>query len=347
MIKWLTIPNKTQKNAYEQIAEKTGMSPFSVEKDWWVVQTLSIVFNIQQQDHLLFKGGTSLSKAWQLIQRFSEDIDLAIDRSFLGFPGELSKSQCTKLRKAAGAYTTGPFLDELQQKFAEREIAGIQFHLVETAASDQDPRIIEVHYPNVITPTRYQEPKVQIEVGCRSLREPFSVQTFGSLIDEHYADSDFALPLVSVPVVNPERTFLEKIFLLHEEFQRPKDKIRIHRLSRHLYDVVKLAQTSYGEIALADQELYATIVDHRQKFSRVGDVDYNLHHPKTINPIPIPEIIEAWKDDYKTMIEEMIYEENPPSFDKIIDDLTVLKTKINALPWKLQKEYPISNSQLK
>ncbi len=344
---FLNIPGKERVNIFNQISADTRMPPFAVEKDWWVVQTLSTVFNMTAADHLLFKGGTSLSKAWQLIQRFSEDIDLAIDRSFLGFPGELSKNQRTKLRKAAGAYTAGPFLAELQQKFIEKGIDDIQLHLVEAADSDQDPRIIEVRYPNLITPSGYMEPKVQIEVGCRSLWEPYSARTFGSLIDEHYAGSDFVNPFITIPVVNPERTFLEKVFLLHEEFQRPQEKVRVSRLSRHLYDVVKLAQSPFAEKALADQALYSIIVEHRQKFVCIAEVNYNLHQPQTINPIPIPEKIEEWKADYKTMIEEMIYEEKPPSFDEIISDLMNLKNKINALPWKFEKEYPIPNSQLK
>jgi predicted nucleotidyltransferase component of viral defense system len=93
MNKWLSVPDITKKNAYEQIAEATGMSAFAVEKDWWVVQTLSAVFETEISRQLVFKGGTSLSKAWNLIRRFSEDIDLAINREFFGFSGELSKNQ--------------------------------------------------------------------------------------------------------------------------------------------------------------------------------------------------------------------------------------------------------------
>jgi hypothetical protein len=121
---------------------------------------------------------------------------------------------------------------------------------VESKDSDQDPRIIELYYPNVIPHPGYLEPKVQIEVGSRSLREPFSIQTFGSLIDEYYPEMDFAQASINVPTVNPERTFLEKIFLLHEEFQRPAEKMRVNRLSRHLYDIYHLSKTDFAEKAL-------------------------------------------------------------------------------------------------
>jgi hypothetical protein len=147
-----------------------------------------------------------------------------------------------------------------------------------------------------------------------------------------------------VPTVNPERTFLEKIFLLHEEFQRPPDKMRVDRLSRHLYDVVKLSKSEFAEKALTNQELYETIVEHRYKFTRVGGVNYNLHQPQSINPIPKDEVIEAWKSDYKTMIEQMIYEQNPPSFEQIIEDLMLLKTRINNLTWQFKMDFPIPNA---
>lgn len=102
MNKWLALPDATKGNAYIQIAEKTGMSAFAVEKDWWMVQTLSVIYSLDVAEHLVFKGGTSLSKAWQLIDRFSEDIDFAIDMSFFGYKGELDKNQakrCVKLQR--------------------------------------------------------------------------------------------------------------------------------------------------------------------------------------------------------------------------------------------------------
>ena len=99
MNKWLAIADETKRNAYIQIAEKSGMSAFAVEKDWWVVQTLSVIFGMEVGQHLVFKGGTSLSKAWKLIKRFSEDIDLAIDRDFFGYDGSFYLTCSKKYRK--------------------------------------------------------------------------------------------------------------------------------------------------------------------------------------------------------------------------------------------------------
>ena len=99
MNKWLAIADETKRNAYIQVAEKSGMSAFTVEKDWWVVQTLSVIFGMEVGQHLVFKGGTSLSKAWKLIERFSEDIDLAIDRDFFGYDGSFYLTCSKKNRK--------------------------------------------------------------------------------------------------------------------------------------------------------------------------------------------------------------------------------------------------------
>ena len=208
-----------------------------MEKDWWVSQTLKAVFELDVAEHLVFKGGTSLSKAWNLIERFSEDIDLAIEREFLGFEGSLTKNKKTKLRKASGQYISEVFYLELQEKFKEKGLENVTFSLAETQDSDQDPRIINIFYPNIIEVTEYLKPRVQIEVGCRSLIEPFTMKKISAMVDDEYPEQSFSEKSEEIPSVNPERTFLEKIFLLHEEFQKTAEKIRVDLLSRHLYDL--------------------------------------------------------------------------------------------------------------
>ncbi len=345
MIEWLKVPDETKRRAYTQIAEKTGMSAYVVEKDWWVVQTLSVLFQTSLKDHLVFKGGTSLSKAWKLIERFSEDIDLAVGREFFGFAGDLTTSQGKLLRKRAGEYIDNQLLSELEQLFKEKTFMalGVQLQLEAGKDSDRD-RVIFVHYPNVIESPGYVQSPIKIEIGSRSLMEPFTAQIFNSLLDDEYTDRAFAQPAIAIPTVNPERTFLEKVFLLHEEFQRPKEKRRVERLSRHFYDIVKLTQSGFMDKALENPDLYQTIVTHRQKFNKVGGVDYNLHSPQEINPIPPEDVIDAWRLDYNTMVEQMIYEKNPSSFDEIIAVITKIKTKINALPWQLHFQFPNTNS---
>ena len=286
MNNWLTTPDTTKANAYIQISEKTGMAAAAVEKDWWVVQILGIIFEMPVGKHLVFKGGTSLSKAWKLISRFSEDVDLAIDRKFFGFEGELKKKDITALRKVANQYISNTLYPELIQKMIEKGFSNLNWDIINTQESDQDPKILLLYYPNVIESVGYIQPKVQIEIGCRSLREPQKIATFNALIDQYYPNTTFAMPTIKVPTVVPERTFLEKIFLLHEEFNKPTQTIRIERLSRHLYDVYQLSKTDIKQKALNDAELYETIVKHRYNFTRISKIDYNKHQPQYINPIP-------------------------------------------------------------
>lgn len=172
-----------------------------MEKDWWVSQTLKAVFELDVAEHLVFKGGTSLSKAWNLIERFSEDIDLAIEREFLGFEGNLTKNKKTKLRKASGQYISEVFYLELQEKFKEKGLENVTFSLAETQNSDQDPRIINIFYPNIIEVTDYLKPRVQIEVGCRSLIEPFTMKKISAMVDDEYPEQSFSEKSEEIPSV--------------------------------------------------------------------------------------------------------------------------------------------------
>lgn len=321
---------------FQAIAAAKGMSSFAVEKDWWVSKTLKIIFQMEIAKHMVFKGGTSLSKAWKLIHRFSEDIDLAIDKEFFLMPQkEWSKKEITDVRKKAGVYITGEFFEDLKVGFEAMGVKDLKFNIVEVKDSDQDPRILEIFYPNVIAmPSEYILPRVQVEIGCRALHEPCSMITFGSLVDEVYIDMDFAEPLFSIPTVNAERTFLEKLFLLHEEFHRPADKRRVDRLSRHLYDIYYLERSGIADRAINDKDLYETIVAHRNKFNHVGGVNYNNHNPITLDPMPPSEIIGEWEDDYAKMMEDMIYEEQKPTFEDLIQNIKDIKVKLQSLDWQ-------------
>jgi hypothetical protein len=340
-IEWYKIPSQTKVNAYTQIAESTGIAPFAVEKDWWVVQVLSAIFEMEAGNHLIFKGGTSLSKAWRLIERFSEDIDLALDRSFLGFGKKLNRTQIKRLRQETGKYISGAFLPELKDIFEKKGIKDISFHYIAQKASDADPAKVEVHFPNVLEYPGYIPPRVLLEISSSSLREPKESRPIDSLLDEHYFESDFAELPINVPTAIPERTFLEKLFLLHEEFHRPQEKIRVNRLSRHLYDIYQLLKSEHALKAISDKQLYETIVKHRQEFNRMGGIDYNHHQPQTLNPLPIPEFMEAWDADYRLMQERMIYGDSPP-FQIVVNAIKdFTERKINQLDWRMDIEFPI------
>lgn len=328
---WFQLPDETKKRLFAETSRKVGLpSSSATEKDWWVTHTLSVIFSMDCANALTFKGGTSLSKAWNLIQRFSEDIDLALDREFLGFTGELSKKDVKKLRKESFKFIKEVFAEELKNKFAELGFREVNVKPREVENRDQDPLIIEIYYNKLTEIDTYLKPGILVEIGSRSLREPFTQRTFGTFVSQIYKDKLFADKPISIPVVNPERTFLEKIFLLHEEFQKPQDKIRVERLSRHLYDIEKLSQTDYATIALNDTKLYNTIVEHRRRFTPISGINYDKHNPKSIMFIPPDSIIKKWELDYEEMKSNMIYG-SLLSFDELIKRLKELQDRINKL----------------
>lgn len=326
---WFQLPDETKIRLFAETSRQIGLpSSSAVEKDWWVVQTLAVIFSMDCANALIFKGGTSLSKGWNLIQRFSEDIDLALDREYLGFTGELTKGDIRRLRRKSYQFITEVFTEELKSKFAELGFKEVTVKYREVENHDQDPLIIEIYYNKLTETDTYLKPGVLVEVGSRSLKEPLSQRTFGTFVSEIYKDNPFTDKPITIPVVNPERTFLEKVFLLHEEFQKPFDKIRVERLSRHLYDIEKLSQTRYAEIALKDTELYNTIVKHRSKFTAISGIDYDKHKPENIRFVPPDNILSLWGKDYQDMTTSMIYGQ-PLTFDELINRLTNLQKRIN------------------
>ena len=278
--------------------------------------------------YLIFKGGTSLSKAWGIIDRFSEDIDLGLSREFLGFSGKISRTQVGKLRDASYKYISETFLPELREAFKQNGYKDTKMDLIEVKSPDQDPVRIAIEYPSFTHPNKYINPRVIVETGSRAMREPFTYRQFCSFVGIIFIGQPFADPKINIPCVNPERTYLEKLFLLHEEFQRPNKKIRVKRLSRHLYDILQIANTGYAERAMNDRELYMNIVKHREQFSRLGGVDYRTHFPPNLKPIPPDDILTLWEKDYKTLQNEMIYGKSLP-FDQLIDEIRKIVKQIN------------------
>ena len=305
-IDFYKLSNEDKKIIFTSVGEKEGLPAYAIEKDWWVVQTLRVIFNLNIGQHLSFKGGTSLSKAWGLINRFSEDIDLVLNREFLGFKsGLISKSQVRKLRTVSFQYITEVFYADLHSAFAEAGLNSVTFDFENLGASDQDPVSILIHYPALINHPEYIKPRVKVEIGSRSLKEPCSNRSVLSIVGMRFYDREFADAEIIIPCVKPERTYLEKLFLLHEEFQIPQEKIRVDRLSRHLYDVYKISRSAYKQLAL-DPVLITEIIAHRERFNDIKGVDYKTHFPPNLNPIPPEKYIDAWKRDYKKMQNEMI-----------------------------------------
>tara|TARA_R110002050_G_scaffold49032_8_gene114123 strand:- start:11645 stop:12652 length:1008 start_codon:yes stop_codon:yes gene_type:complete len=328
-----TLKNAEKLQIITQVAEQQNLPYFAIEKDWWVVQTLSIIFQLDVANHLLFKGGTSLSKAWQLINRFSEDIDLVLNREYLGFDGGLiSKSQVKKLREASFEFVTTTFYEALQKAFAEKGYTDVTFDFENLGDGDQDPVSILIYYPAVTEHSEYVLPRVKVELGSRSLKDPCSNCEIASFVGEQFIELPFADVPITIPCVNPERTYLEKLFLLHEEFQKPKDKIRVDRLSRHLYDITKIYNSKHKDKAY-NQELIVAIIKYRERFNGMRGVDYSTLYPPNLNPIPPQEFIKTWEEDYKTMQTNMIPEDSP-SFKDLLETVKQATKEYNALKFE-------------
>lgn len=327
---FIKLSKKDKLNIFNQTSERSGLPSSAVEKDWWVTLSLNIIFSLPYSNQIVFKGGTSLSKAWDLIERFSEDIDLVIDRKHLGFEGELSKTQVKKLRKASYSFIGTEFYKDINNELIKLGVSDYELVVQETKNTDTDPLIIELRYESLTEESEYLKPRVLIEVGARSLMEPVDTKSIISVVSSEFRELPFAEKEITIPVVSPKRTFLEKIFLLHEEFQKETKFIRVERMSRHLYDLEKLMDTPHGIEALKDTVLYNIIVEHRKNFNAIRGIDYANHTPQSINIIPPEETIKDWEKDYKTMQESMFYG-STISFSELIERITDLNTRIKTM----------------
>ena len=336
-MKFIDLPKEDRIDVFDRVSAELNIRQREViEKDWWVTAVLRAMYCLPYARHLSFKGGTSLSKCWHLIDRFSEDIDIAIDREYLGFKEPLSKTQISdKVRRATCTFVRETMQHDIAEQLHKNGIAKNKFQVnVDiTPVSTTDPETININYESALAPTvnegnaKYVLPKIKVEVSGRSMSEPVNEVLLCSMIDQVYTKAPFAEPKFNVRAVLPERTFLEKVFLLHEEFAKPKDLIRIERMSRHMYDISQMLKTPVAENAIRNERLYRQVVEHRRAFIGLRGFDYDTLYPNSLNIIPPVSIIKQWKADYENMRLHMIYGESA-SFEELIDNLKALNEKI-------------------
>lgn len=332
-MKFIDIPADRQRQAINNVALKTELPPSSIEKDWWVTQVLKALHTLPYAEHIAFKGGTSLSKCWNLIARFSEDIDIALSREFLGFGGELSKTQISdKLRRAACSFVRGKMQYDVKEALLAQGIRQDVFSVdvVITPVTTVDPEVITVTYQSLYDVSPYIKNTVKLEISGRSMVEPVEKKFINAAIDAHFPNAPFAEEPFEVNAVIPERTFLEKVFLLHEEFH--KDVVRVERMSRHVYDLAMMmdSERKIADRAVNNEELYRTVLEHRRKFIGLKGFNYDELYTDTLCIVPGNEIAERWQEDYKFMGEHMIY--GPvPSFEELVEKMTLLNDKIRQL----------------
>ena len=328
--------NYTNLSEYERleiirrIHANTGLSPQVIEKDWWVTAVLRAVFSLPYAEHLSFKGGTSLSKCWDLIARFSEDVDIAVNREYLGFGGVLSKTQISdKLRRAACSFVREKLQFDLARQLINNGINSNFFSVKVniTSVTTTDPEIIELEYQSLFDEVSYIKRKVILEVSGRSMSEPLQVVQLQSIMDKAFPNTPFTETPFDVQAVVPQRTFIEKICLLHEEFAKQQSLVRTERMSRHLYDLAQMTDTPIAGEALENQHLFRSIVEHRRVFIGLKNFDYDTLVPKNINIVPPANVINLWKTDYEIMQNTMI-SGTSLSFDKLMVKIKQLNEKI-------------------
>ena len=332
-MKFADLSVKDRQEIIRRVQAENGLHLQIIEKDWWVTAVLRALFALPYAEHISFKGGTNLSKCWHLISRMSEDADIAIDREYLGFSGKLSKTQISdKLRRASCSFVRERLQYDLAEQLIRDGISKDAFTVSVniTPVTTTDPEIIEVAYHPAFDDNVYIRPKVIIEVSGRSMSEPVTPVKLRSFIDEVFTKAPFTEKEFEVRAVLPQRTFLEKVFLLHEEFAKPNEIIRTERMSRHLYDIGQIMDTPIAEEALQDKALYQSVIDHRRTFIGLRGFNYDTLQPATLRIVPPENIVEEWKKDYEVMQETMIYGDSLP-FSQLIDKIRELNERINGM----------------
>ena len=330
MNKLLTLTKEQRAAVFERVGASVGLPMQAVEKDFWVTVILQAVFSLPVAQHLIFKGGTSLSKAWGLISRFSEDIDLAVNPIALGAAeGDLTKKQIKKLRKASSLFVSEQLTPMLCAKINEMGMSA--FLNIEAQPNGEgdntypEPRQIYIRYQSVFEkPLTYLRPDVVLEVSARSLIEP-AMPTHVSCILADYIPIQSACDAV-VHTAIPAKTMVEKMFLLHELFSVPGHGTRAERKSRHLYDLYQMMQQDFAQEAITNDALWESIRHHREVFTSVQGVDYSGDVRQRICLLPREDIVAIWQSDYETMRSSMIHG-SAPTWDELIEQITILQNK--------------------
>jgi predicted nucleotidyltransferase component of viral defense system len=323
--------------AFVATAQEMNVTESIIEKDFWVCFTLKLLFSIDEvKDHLTFKGGTSLSKIYKIISRFSEDIDVSIERKFFGFEGEKEPLNATSNKKSK------ILVDELSQKCSEyvkdqllemlkKEIIpylnnGDTWKL-EIDPEDKDQQTILFYYPTLFeTKASYVKKHVKIEIGARSDHWPVSMKHLYSYAEEKFPALKEKRETL-IRVLNAERTFWEKATILHKYSHFPKDKIVPIRQSRHYYDFYCLLNSEVKEIALNNIDLLEKVVLHKSLYFKSAWANYATAKKGTLKIIPDKTILDSMGKDYQAMAE--MFFQSPPNWDEIVRSLTIFEKEFN------------------
>lgn len=333
--------DETRAGLFNTTAQRIGTTPQNVEKDFWVCWTLDVLFNgLPEGPRLLFKGGTSLSKGFGLIQRFSEDIDVTVFRDDLGeahsaaelqhLSGKKREKALDAIREACEAYISGPLFENLSVlAAATTERTGLDPKRL-VIKRDKDLQTLLVQYPSATPSDGYIDKLVRIESGAKSALDPNSRRSIRPYLSEDVPQLD--LNVSNVTIVDAERTFWDKVVILHglRRWFETKGSLRQdgHRISRHYYDIHRLLGSDVGPRAVQDVVLGAECVAHARMFFNRPAFDLASAHPPTFALTPEGEMYDALARDY-TAMQGMIFGE-VPSFAAVIESVAALEKGLNS-----------------
>jgi len=328
MKEFLQMPAQRRRIVCTQTGAQLNLAEVAVEKDFWMCWTLQKLFNLPDWgEQLTFKGGTSLSKGWQLIERFSEDIDIVINRGTLGFddnnapelaPSRKQRNKRLDELKSACQQCVNEVIQPMLIDRIVMDLTGADNWTLEPDPDDPDQQTLLFAYPTVYPESAaYLRRAVKIEMGARSDTDPSEAINISPYISDAFPD---LMPesLFTVRAVMPRRTFWEKAMLLHEESHRPADgKRRREYMARHYYDLYRLIQEGVAEEAAADLELFHRITAHREVFFRYSWFDYSTLAPGRLRLLPTEAQLGDWQSDYRNMQQEMFFGD-VPGFEQVL-----------------------------
>lgn len=333
-LRFLELPSDERRVYIEQAAARRNVPPVILEKDFWVCWVLAVLFESRFGDALVFKGGTSLSKVFGVIDRFSEDIDLSLAPSFLGLtdaepPSRTQANQWMKKAEAACAAAVNEQVRPELEKIAvsalgDRPEAWFEFAIDETT----DSPVLLFRYPTTqLAGLDYLKRSVKLEFGSLTEQQPTERHPvrpwIADLLQEAF--NDWKCQVVALDV---HRTFWEKATILHAEYHRPPDKPTPDRFSRHYADTVALAKDSAASDAVGQSDLRDHVVAWKSRFFGSAWARYDLARPDTFKLVPPKEREPALRQDYAAMRD--MYLSAPRTFDDILSALADVERRINS-----------------
>ena len=331
---FLQLPAEEQRLYIEQAATRRNVSPVIMEKDFWVCWLLGILFESEFAGSLVFKGGTSLSKVFGVIERFSEDIDLSLSPEFLKLPDAgASRNQANKWMKNAEA-TCGDAVRQQIGPAMEAAVTGVLgkserawFEFI-TDPGTNSP-VLLFHYPSS-QPTGfdYLKRSVKLEFGSLTDQQPVGRHTLRPWMADVLpaAFPDWQCEVVALEV---ERSFWEKATILHTEFHRPAAKATPDRFSRHYADTASLAKHPAASKAIDLHDLRERVVSWKRLFFGSAWANYDEAKPGTFRLVPPTERLPALRRDYQSMRD--MYLTEPADFDEVLATLGELENRINQV----------------